>query len=334
MLGHSFGEPDAAMPRRIGRVVALVHRVAASKKHGVRHSCSVEMRSGWPAILARVDVGLHYIAPLVDVVAEDARDVVPALGENLVIPRRSRKATLAGGDGRFPFQFLASIKVSLLFGKIDNDSWRVRAAFVIPPAGRYRGGQSSSHRLLHSGWQLSAATEKDRNRRQGEKPNELDRFHEARKVCSEFKGARRRLSIGLWSHMRTLITQPNSNLRKTFNSFPKQNSDENVQRNGEIRATSFNERRSNRSFTSAGQELANFGRRRSRRHVKSIGTPARSFRSRDFIGQWRAERAGDGRVEGVRCCLERHWPARRERLRGDRSGQTKTTSQRSCPYWI
>ena len=176
---------------------------------------------------------------------EDARDVVSALGENLVIPRRSRKATLAGGDGRFPFQFLASIKVSLLFGKIDNDSWRVRAAFVIPPAGRYRGGQSSSHRLLHSGWQLSAATEKDRNRRQGEKPNELDRFHEARKVCSEcllrvlFNGTKirrfLRLSIGLWSHMRTLITQPNSNLRKTFNAFPKQNSDENVQRNGDMR---------------------------------------------------------------------------------------------------
>src|SRR5437762_9101691 len=213
MLGHSFGQPDAAMRRRIGRDVALVHRVAASKKHGVRHSCPVEMRSGWPAILARVDVGLHYVAPLADVVAEDARDVVPALGENLVIPRRSRKATLAGGDGRFPFQFLASIKVSLLFGKIDNDSWRVRAAFVIPPAGRYRGGQSSSHRLLHSGWQLSAATEKDRNRRQGEKPNELDRFHEARKVCSEcllrvlFNGTKirrfLRLSIGLWSHMRT-----------------------------------------------------------------------------------------------------------------------------------
>src|SRR5947208_9886683 len=121
MLGHSFGQPDAAMRRRIGRDVALVHRVAASKKHGVRHSCPVEMRSGWPAILARVDVGLHYVAPLVDVVAEDARDVVPALGENLVIPRRSRKATLAGGDGRLPFQFLASIKVSLLFCKRSEE---------------------------------------------------------------------------------------------------------------------------------------------------------------------------------------------------------------------
>src|SRR6266446_3892491 len=31
--------------------------------------------------------------------------------------------------------------------------------------------------------------------------------------------------IGLWSHMRTLVTQPNSNLRKTFNSSPKQNCD-------------------------------------------------------------------------------------------------------------
>src|SRR5439155_23026041 len=60
-------------------------------------------------------------------------------------------------------------------------------------------------------WQLSAATEKDRNRRQGEKPNELDRFHEARKVCSEcllrvlFNGTKirrfLRLSIGLWSHI-------------------------------------------------------------------------------------------------------------------------------------
>src|SRR5438132_13928433 len=34
--------------------------------------------------------------------------------------------------------------------------------------------------------------------------------------------------------------------------------------------TSFNEPRSNRSFASAGQELANFGRRRSRQHVESI----------------------------------------------------------------
>ena len=38
--------------------------------------------------------------------------------------------------------------------------------------------------------------------------------------------------------------------------------------------TSFNERRSNRSFAPAGQELANLGRRRSRRHVASIGAPS------------------------------------------------------------
>src|SRR5207249_11770788 len=121
MLGHSFGQPNAAMRRPIGRDVALVHRVAASKKHGVRHSCPVEMRSGWPAILARVDVGLHYVAPLVVVVAVDARYVVSALGENLVILRRSRKAKLAGGDVRFTFQFLPSIKLSFLFITIYYD---------------------------------------------------------------------------------------------------------------------------------------------------------------------------------------------------------------------
>src|SRR5205814_10216581 len=75
--------------------------------------------------------------------------------------------------------------------------------------------------------------------------NELDRYHAARKVCIEWllrvlsnvTKIRRllRLSIELRSHMRTLITQPNSNLRKTINSFPKQNSDENVQRNGDMR---------------------------------------------------------------------------------------------------
>jgi hypothetical protein len=136
------------------------------------------MRSGWPTILARVDVGLHYLARLVNVVAEDARDMVFALGDNVVIPQRSRKATLAGRDGRFSYQFLTSIKVGLLFGNMDNNSWRARAALVIPPAGRCG--------LLDSGRQLSAATEKDRNRHRGEKPNELAPFHEARKVCGEF----------------------------------------------------------------------------------------------------------------------------------------------------
>src|SRR6516165_1605683 len=159
MLGHSFWQPDAAMGRRIGRDEALVHRVAASKKHGVWHSCPVEMCSGWPAILARVDVGLHYVARLVNVVAKDGRDMVYALGHNVVIPRRSRKAALAGGDGRFSYQFLASIKVGLLFAKMDKDSRRARAALVIPPAGRCR--------LLHSGRQLRATTEKDRKRGRG-----------------------------------------------------------------------------------------------------------------------------------------------------------------------
>ena len=166
------------MGRRIGRDEALVHRVAASKKHGVWHSCPVEMCSGWPAILARVDVGLHYVARLVNVVAKDARDMVYALGDNVVIPQRGRKATLAGGDGRFSYQFLAFIKVGLLFAKMDKDSRRARAALVIPPAGRCR--------LLQSGWHLCAATEKDRKRGRGEKPSELDQFHEARKVCREF----------------------------------------------------------------------------------------------------------------------------------------------------
>src|SRR5438552_7135502 len=143
-------------------------------------------------------------------------------------------------------------------------------------------------------------------------------------LLSWFRGFRERKTLTRWGH--AIFVSTNRSIFGCdfcFNYLP-----------WKPELTRFDERRSNRSFASAGQEFANFGRRRSRRHVESIGPPARSFRSRDFVGRWRAERAGDCRVEGVRCCLERHCLARRERLRGDRSGQTKTTNKRRSSHSI
>ena len=123
-------------------------------------------------------------------------------------------------------------------------------------------------------------------------------------LLSCFRGFRERKTLTRWGH--AIFVSTNRSIFGCdfcFNYLP-----------WKPELTRFDERRSNRSFASARQELANFGRRRSRRHVESIGPPARSFRSRDFLGRWCAERAGDCRVEGVRCCLKRHRPARRERL--------------------
>ena len=98
-LGHSLGKTDATMRCRIRRDVSLVHGVAASEKHGERHSGAVVMRPRRLGILANIDIRFHDIAEIVDVITKNRRDVIGALGEDSVLAGRRREPGFPGGDG-------------------------------------------------------------------------------------------------------------------------------------------------------------------------------------------------------------------------------------------
>jgi hypothetical protein len=72
---HFFRNTDAAVRSGVRRDVALMHRVAAAEEHRKRHPRAVVMRALGPRILARVDIGFHDIAQIVDVITEHGRDV-------------------------------------------------------------------------------------------------------------------------------------------------------------------------------------------------------------------------------------------------------------------
>ena len=53
---HSFRQTNTTVGSGKGRHIALMHRVAAPEKHGIRHLRTVEMRAWWTPILPRVNV--------------------------------------------------------------------------------------------------------------------------------------------------------------------------------------------------------------------------------------------------------------------------------------
>ena len=74
-LCHFFGDANTAVRGSVGRDVALMHRVTAAEEHSERHAGAVVMRAGRFGILARIDIRFHDVAEIVDVIAEDSRDV-------------------------------------------------------------------------------------------------------------------------------------------------------------------------------------------------------------------------------------------------------------------
>src|SRR6266478_4244279 len=70
-LGHPSRQANATVRRGIRRDIALMHGVAASEEHGIRHLGAVEMRAGRPAVLAHVDIRSHHVAVIIDVITED-----------------------------------------------------------------------------------------------------------------------------------------------------------------------------------------------------------------------------------------------------------------------
>src|SRR5437016_4179414 len=53
---HSFRQTNATMRCRKGRNIALVHRVAASEEHRIRHPGTIEMRPFRAGIFSHVDI--------------------------------------------------------------------------------------------------------------------------------------------------------------------------------------------------------------------------------------------------------------------------------------
>src|SRR5882762_8653949 len=76
MSRHSRWEADAAVRRAKPRNISSVHAVAAVKSHEVRHPGAIKMSACGLRVFADIDVGFHCLAPIVDVVAELARDMI------------------------------------------------------------------------------------------------------------------------------------------------------------------------------------------------------------------------------------------------------------------
>src|SRR4029077_1919123 len=90
------------------------------------------------AIFSDVNVLHHDVAFAIDVIAELTREMGLVFGDDGIMPRRSRKALLACGNGRFADQIFSLIKVSLLVGQMNNDAWLAVGAFVTPPPWLWR----------------------------------------------------------------------------------------------------------------------------------------------------------------------------------------------------
>src|SRR5436309_3306786 len=88
------------------------------------------MRSARFAIFSHVDVLHHDVALAIDVVAEFTRVMVLVFGDDGIVTRRSRKALLPCGNGRFADQMFSLVKLGFLLGDMNNDAWLRRRAVV------------------------------------------------------------------------------------------------------------------------------------------------------------------------------------------------------------
>src|SRR5947207_135208 len=136
---HSFRQANASVRRGIRWDVTFVHCVAAVEMHAIGHSRSIEMRASRPAVFACVNVRLHDVTILIDVIAEFTRDVVPVFRDNAIVARWGGETRLAGRDGRLPNHMFTFVEVSHLFANTDDDLGRAGGAFIIPPTRRRTG---------------------------------------------------------------------------------------------------------------------------------------------------------------------------------------------------
>jgi hypothetical protein len=74
-------------------------------------------------ILARINVRLHDVTVIIDVITKFAGNVVPIFRNNVIAARRRGKPGFAGRDGRFADHPFPLVKISSLFAQIHDDLW-------------------------------------------------------------------------------------------------------------------------------------------------------------------------------------------------------------------
>jgi len=138
-FGHPRGQTDAAVRRRVGRDITLVHGVAAAEKHRIRHSRAIVMAAGGSAVLPGIDIRFHHVPRIVDVIAEDGGDMVLVFRKDRVVSGRRGKSRFAGGDSGFTDEGFTLIKIGMLLGDADDDFGRTGDAVAVPVSCRRWG---------------------------------------------------------------------------------------------------------------------------------------------------------------------------------------------------
>ena len=77
------------------RNIAGVHAIAAVESHKVRHMGTIKMSAFGLRVLPHIDIGFYYLASVVDVVAEFARDVVFVLLDDMIMTWRRIETSLS-----------------------------------------------------------------------------------------------------------------------------------------------------------------------------------------------------------------------------------------------
>ena len=135
---HFFGDANAAVRSGVRRDVALMHRVTATEKHGVRHARAVVMRAGRFAVLADIDIRLGDVAEIIDVIAKDSRDVRSVFGQDRVLTGRSTEPRFPGGNRRFANEMFALVEIGMLVRNAHDDFRRTGNAVAVPVTCRRR----------------------------------------------------------------------------------------------------------------------------------------------------------------------------------------------------
>src|SRR5437016_7502902 len=136
MSRHSRWEADAAVRRAKPRNIASVHAVAAVESHEVRHPGAIKMSACGLRVFADIDVGFHYLTPVVDVVAEFTRDMIFVLLDYMITTRGRVETSLSSRNRAFPNQLVTLVKVSALLGHMDHDLGRSGKIATAPVAFR------------------------------------------------------------------------------------------------------------------------------------------------------------------------------------------------------
>src|SRR6202040_1881045 len=111
--------------------------------------------------------------------------MVLVFGDDGIVTRRSRKALLACGNGRFADQMFSLKEVSLLLRQMDHDARLALGAFVVPPT-RRRGWHHRRERVSHLLRDLLAAGKKNRDRSHERELNQPAGFHKAADINAHF----------------------------------------------------------------------------------------------------------------------------------------------------